>query len=283
MKKLFQFQRKDLAGSCCKINGKDAGSASQSPSSVHRSFVATGNVGLAVFIAQHGLAGQFDLVAVLADAFDHDLLAFLQLVADVADSTVGDLRNMQQAVSAREDFDKGPEIYDPAHRAHIGLSDFGFRSEAANTIDGGFGSRAISGSDGNGAVVLDVNLRASFLDEGTNHLAAWSDDVANLIRIDFDLDNSWCIGRNTGSRGLQRLSHYIQNIQPPFLRLLKSFGHYLGVDTGDLNVHLQGGDSIARACNFEIHVAVMILCAGNVAKNRVLVSLHHQSHCHTRD
>ena len=91
------------------------------------------------------------------------------------------------------------------------------------------------------------------------------------------------MGRDAGSRGIERLPHYIQNIQPPFLRLLKSFGHYLGVDAGDLNVHLQGGDSIARTRNFEIHVAVMILCTGNVAENRVLVSLHNQSHGHTSD
>src|SRR5437763_5615157 len=259
------------------MNGEEAGPVSQSPSQFS-SFVTAGGVGLAVFVAQHSLAGQLDFVAVFADTFDHDLLAFLQLVAYVSDGTVRDLRNVKQAVSAREDFDKGAEVYNPAYRAHGGLSDFSFCGEAANTIDRSFGGGAISGGDRNGAIVLDVNLSAGFLDERANHLAAWSDDVANLIRIDFDLNNSWRMGRDAGSRGIERLPHYIQNIQPPFLRLLKSFGHYLGVDAGDLNVHLQGGDSIARTRNFEIHVAVMILCTGNVAENRVLVSLHNQSH-----
>src|SRR5436309_11559663 len=83
------------------------------------SFVTTGGVGLAVFVAQHGLTGQFDFVAVFADAFDHDLLALLQLVTYVADATVCNLRNMQRAVSAWEDFDKGPEIYNPAHCTHV--------------------------------------------------------------------------------------------------------------------------------------------------------------------
>src|SRR2546427_6888787 len=111
------------------------------------SVVTAGGFGLEVFVAQHGLAGQFDLVAVLADAFDHDLLAFLQLVAYVSDATVRDLRNVKQAVSAWEDFDKGAEVYNPAHRAHIGLSDFRFRRETANTIDRSFGGGAISSGD----------------------------------------------------------------------------------------------------------------------------------------
>src|SRR5213080_82886 len=111
------------------------------------SFVTAGGFGLAVFIAQHGLAGQFDFVTVFADAFDHDLLAFLQLVADVADATVSDLRNVKQAVSTGEDFDKGAEIYNPAHCAHVGLSDFSFCGQAANAIDGSFGGGGISCGD----------------------------------------------------------------------------------------------------------------------------------------
>ena len=43
-----------------------------------------------VFISEHGLSGQLNLVAVFADAFDHYLLSFTQLVPNVADASIGD-------------------------------------------------------------------------------------------------------------------------------------------------------------------------------------------------
>ena len=55
----------------------------------------TGGFGLPVFVAQDRLPRKFDLVALAADALDQDLLAFLELVADVLHPPVRDLRNVQ--------------------------------------------------------------------------------------------------------------------------------------------------------------------------------------------
>ncbi len=76
--------------------------------------MTAGSIGVLGFVAQDGFAGKLDLVAFLADALDHDLLAFFQLVAHVLDATVGDFRDVQQAVGAREDFDERAEINDAA-------------------------------------------------------------------------------------------------------------------------------------------------------------------------
>src|SRR5689334_21786142 len=57
------------------------------------------------------LAAQLDLVAFEGEDFDQDLVAFLELVADVADSVFGDLADVQQAVGAGENFDEGAEIH----------------------------------------------------------------------------------------------------------------------------------------------------------------------------
>ena len=46
-------------------------------------------------LAQDGLSGELDLVALFADALDHDLLAFFQLVADILDPAVGYLNECQ--------------------------------------------------------------------------------------------------------------------------------------------------------------------------------------------
>lgn len=53
-------------------------------------FKSGGFSALMVFILEHGFTGQLNLVAVFADAFDHYLLAFTQLIADVADASISD-------------------------------------------------------------------------------------------------------------------------------------------------------------------------------------------------
>ena len=45
-----------------------------------------------------------------------------------------------------------------------------------------------------------------------------------------------------------------------------------------LDVHLQRGDSGARARDFEIHVAVVIFRAGDVGEHGVVVAFDHQAH-----
>ena len=44
-------------------------------------------------------------------------------------------------------------------------------------------------------------------------------------------------------------------------------------DAADFNIHLQGGDSGARAGNFEIHVAVVIFRARDVGHHGVLAAV----------
>ena len=47
-----------------------------------------------LFIAKDGLAREFNLVALFADAFNQDLLALFQLVTDVFDTSVRNLLNV---------------------------------------------------------------------------------------------------------------------------------------------------------------------------------------------
>jgi len=50
-----------------------------------------------------------------------------------------------------------------------------------------------------------------------------------------------------------------------------------------LDVHLQGGDARGRAGHLEVHVAVVVLSARDVAQYGPLAGLlvHHQAHRHT--
>ncbi len=72
-------------------------------------------------------------------------------------------------------------------------------------------------------------------------------------------------------------------MQAALLRLRQGLSHDLRVDPGNLDIHLQGGNALARPGDLKIHVAVVIFGAGNIAENGVLVSFHHQAHRHSGD
>src|SRR5678815_187942 len=83
--------------------------------------------GFAILFAQHRLPRQLDLVPFAADALHHDLLPFLQLVTNVLNTTIRDLRDVQQSVRARKDLHERAEIDDPVDRAEIRLAHFSLR------------------------------------------------------------------------------------------------------------------------------------------------------------
>ena len=70
----------------------------------------------------------------------------------------------------------------------------------------------------------------------------------------------------TLSRGdAQRLLHLVEDEQPAGARLLERLAHDVHGDAGHLDVHLQRGDAVGRSGDLEVHVAVVILGAGDVA------------------
>src|ERR1017187_7573006 len=59
---------------------------------------------------EHGFAAQLDFVAFERQHLHQDLVAFFQLVANVAYAVLRDLADMQQAVRPREDLDDRSQI-----------------------------------------------------------------------------------------------------------------------------------------------------------------------------
>ena len=49
-------------------------------------------------------------------------------------------------------------------------------------------------------------------------------------------------------------------------------------DARDLDVHLQGGDALLGAGDLEVHVAEVVLDAGDVGEDDVVVALLDQAH-----
>ena len=64
----------------------------------------------------------------------------------------------------------------------------------------------------------------------------------------------------------ERFAHLVEDVQPAAARLVERLAHHLGGDAADLDVHLQRGDAVGRAGDLEVHVAVVILGAGDVGR-----------------
>jgi len=84
--------------------------------------------------ADEGLARQANLVALDGKDLDEDLVAKLQLIANVANAMLGDFADVQEAVGAGEKFDESPELREANDFAEIGFADFGAGSDVANHL-----------------------------------------------------------------------------------------------------------------------------------------------------
>ena len=86
-----------------------------------------------------------------------------------------------------------------------------------------------------------------------------------------------------GARRVDRLPHFLEDVQATVLRLGECGGHDGAIHTLDLDVHLQAGDALAGADHLEIHVAEVVLVAEDVGEHHHLVTLLDQAHGHAGD
>src|SRR5690606_12829299 len=211
-----------------------------------------------------------------------DHIAFLELVADLLDALVGDLRDVHQAIATRQDGDERAEVHQLRHLALVDAADFHVRGDLLDLLLRGFAGVAINGGDLDGAVILDLDHRAGFVLDGAHDRTALADDVTDLVDLDLHGDDARRPVGHFLARLADDLVHLFKDVQPCFMRLRQRILHDLGRDAGDLDVHLQGGDAAARTRNLEVHVAEVILVAHDVGEHGVTVAFLHQTHGDTR-
>src|SRR6185436_9711127 len=110
-----------------------------------------------------------------------------------------------------------------------------FGSNTTNACNGCISGSAAGSCNRNGAVIRNVNLGAGLFHQGADHLATWSNNIANLFGVDLNLDNSGSVRRNFRTRFSQGLRHDAQNVQPSLLGLFESFSHDLRINATDLD------------------------------------------------
>src|SRR3990172_839254 len=185
---------------------------------------------------------------------------------------------MNEAVGAGQDLDKGAELDDLAHRAFVYFPDLRFGGDPLHHFDGFLRGGLVAGSDDDRAVVFHVHLDAGGLDDAANDFSPGSDDLADLVRLDFDRDDARRVARDVFAVRRDGLVHDAEDVHPAFPRLVQGLAHDIAVDAADLDVHLQRGDPAGGTGDLEIHVAQVILVAEDVGENSHMLPFFDQPH-----
>src|SRR5262249_16384050 len=177
--------------------------------------------------------------------------------------------------------DEGAEVHGLHHGAFVDVADLRIGGDRLDPVDGGPDRLAVGRSDLHGAVVLDVDLGAGLLDDLADHLAAGADHFADLIGGDLEGLDARRVFAKLGAGVVERLGHLAEDVHAPTLGLVERHLHDLFGDAGDLDVHLQGGDTLLGAGHLEVHVAEMILVAEDVGEDSVTFVLENEAHSDT--
>ena len=191
---------------------------------------------------------------------------------------VADLADVEQALFAGQDFDEDAEGEHPRHGADEGLARLNFTDDVFYDLNGHLGRVVVDRRDADSAAVLDVDLGAGLLDYAADRLSAGADDVADLFRIDIEGDDLRSRRREFGARGRDRGVHYVQYLETSLLCLREGLREYAAGDAARFVVHLQRRYAVARAGDFEVHIAVVVFKALNVGEDANLPGVGDESH-----
>ncbi len=215
---------------------------------------------------------------------DLDLLPLLDHVVGGLDVLRREHRDVDEAFLAGQDLDERAEVHDPLHRALVDPADLGLLDHARDDALGDLGAFLVRAVDGDGAVVLDVDLGAGLLADRLDVLAARPDDEPDLVHGDLDRDD---LRRERGNLGARLAGWSSFMTERMCRRPLRACSRALVMISGVTPLILM---SICRAVmpvsvpgDLEVHVAEVILLAEDVGQHDEPLAFLHQSHRDARD
>ena len=128
------------------------------------------------------------------------------------------------------------------------------------------------GGDGHDAAVLDVDLGVGALGDALDRASTGANHGSDQLGINPEAEQTRGMGRQVVARGVDRLEHLLEDVEPCRTCLVDGFGHGLHRKTGDLHVHLQGCDALLAAGHLEVHVAEEVLDALDVGEDPHLIA-----------
>ena len=192
------------------------------------------------------------------------------------DALFRNLRDVHQAILARQDGHERAEVHQARHAAFIDAADFDFGGDQVDAALGFPAGLAVDRRNLDRAVVVDVDRGAGFLGDGANDCAALADDFADLLRIDLDRDDRRCPLGHVLAGLRQHLVHLAEDVQTAVPGLRQRLLHDFLRDAVDLDVHLQRSDASAGTGHLEVHVAEVIFIAEDVGQHGELVAFLHR-------
>ena len=190
---------------------------------------------------------------------------------------------MHQTVLARQDGDKGTEIHQTGDATFVDHADLDVCGDQFDTLACLITGTLVDREDLDRTVVTDVHGRTGFLGDRADGDTTFADDIANLVRVDFERNDAWRMLGHLCTRRVDRLVHLFEDMQPAVLCLFQRDLHDLAGDAIDLDIHLQRVDTVHRAGHLEIHVAEVILVAQDIGQHCKFGAFLDQTHRHPGD
>src|SRR5215831_5581744 len=168
-------------------------------------------------VAQDCLAAEPDLVAVYRNDLHEELVALLEFLANILDTMLGHFADVQQAVRTRENLDERSELRESHHLAEVGFAELCFSHQVLDDLKGLVGGSLVGGGYVDLAVVFHVDLHSGLLDNASDHLAARSDQLPDLLFVNPQGVHAGRKGRDASAWFGQNLQHLPKDVQAPRL------------------------------------------------------------------
>ena len=122
------------------------------------------------------------------------------------------------------------------------------------------------------SVVGDIDLYAGLSDDAIDHLALLSYHIANLLGIDHDLgDLGRILGKLLSGLGDHRSHYIVHDVKAGLTAAADGLFDDLAGQAVDLDIHLDGCDSLMGTAHLKVHVSKEVLKALDICKHQVVV------------
>src|SRR5690606_15208857 len=118
-----------------------------------------------------------------------------------------------------------------------------------------------------------------------DHLTSRSDNGTDLVFVDHDALDPWCVWFVIRIWFVDGFVHLTQDMCPAFAGLFKGLFQHFPPESVDLDIHLAGGDTIGGTYYLEVHVSEVVFITQDIRQDAVFSGslVADKTHGHTAD